>query len=111
MATGGKTLTFNQYNTHEAMKWTIIDKKTRLPIDLTGASINVLVKDLTETTTIIDSTATIISPATNGQCSYQPVTGEMDISGSYKVQLTVTFADTTKSIIRNMFIKIEDTMT
>ena len=105
MVLGGKTLAFTQGNTHEGMKWTIIDELRRFPIDITGATINVLVQSLDTSITIIDRVATIIDPA-DGTCKLTPVVGEMDIPGSYKAQLHIVFSDTTETYIQNMFITI-----
>ncbi len=102
---GGKTLTFIQGNTHEGMKWTIIDKATRLPVDITGATVAVLIQSIDGSTTIINRNATQITP-TAGTCKLVPLVTEMDIIGEYIVQLTVTFPDTTIGIIQDMYIKI-----
>lgn len=105
MVLGGKTLTFIQGNTHEGMKWTIIDEKRGFPIDITGATINVLIQSIDTNTTIINKPATIID-ATKGTCKLVPVSGEMDTPGNYKVQLHITFADSTEVYIQDMFITV-----
>ena len=101
----GGTLTFIQGNTHEGMKWSIVDEERGFAIDITGATINVLIQSVDTSTTIIDRVATIIL-ATNGTCKLVPVVGEMDIPGNYKVQLHIVFADATEVYIQNMFINI-----
>jgi len=105
MVLGGKTLTFIQGNTHEGMKWTIVDEERGFPIDITGATINVLIQSVDSSTTIIDRIATIIT-ATLGTCKLVPVNPEMDTPGNYKVQLHIVFDDTTEVYIQNMFITI-----
>jgi hypothetical protein len=92
------------------MKWTIIDKATRLPIDLTGSTIAVLVQSIDETTTIINRNATIID-ATAGTCKLVPQTGEMDTAGDYAVQLTITFSDGTIGYIGDMFLIVKTART
>jgi len=105
MVLGGKTLTFTQGNTHEGMKWTIVDEERGFPIDITGATITCLVQSTDGSTTIINREVTIIDPAF-GTCKLVPVTGEMDIPDTYKVQLHMLFTDTTEVYIQNMFITI-----
>jgi len=105
MVLGGKTLTFIQGNTHEGMKWTIVDEERGFPIDITGATINVLIQSVDSSTTIIDRIATIIT-ATLGTCKLVPLSPEMDTPGNYKVQLHIVFDDTTEVYIQNMFITI-----
>ena len=101
----GKTLIFIQGNTHEGMKWTIVDDKRGFPIDITGATINVLVQNVDGGITIIDRVATIIDPLL-GTCNLVPITPEMNTPGNYKVQLHIVFVDTTEVYIQNMFINI-----
>lgn len=105
MVLGGKTLTFVEGNTHEGMHWIIVDEARGFPIDITSATINVLIQGVDETNTIINRIATIIDP-TLGTCNLIPVTGEMDIPGNYKVQLHIIFADTTEAYIQKMSINI-----
>lgn len=106
MVLSGKTLTFIEGNTHEGMKWTILDDERGFPIDITGATVNVLVQSVDGDTTIIEREATI-TDATAGECELIPNSGEMDIPGNYKVQLHVVFADTTELYIqRDMNIVI-----
>jgi len=105
MSFGGKTLTFVQGNTHEGMKWTIVDEERGFPIDITGATINVLVQSVDGSSTIINRVATTIT-ATEGTCKLVPITGEMNIPGNYKVQLHIVFPDTTEVYVQNMFITI-----
>ena len=105
MVLGGKTLTFIEGNTHEGMKWTIVDEERGFPIDITGSTINVLIQGIDGTNTIIDRVATIIDPAL-GTCKLVPVAGEMDTPGNYKVQLYIVFTDTTEVYVQNMFITI-----
>ena len=105
MVLGGKTLTFVQGNTHEGMKWTIVDEERGFPIDITGATITVLIQSVDTSTTIINRVATIIVPE-DGTCKLVPVAGEMDTPGNYKVQLHILFTDTTEVYIQNMFITI-----
>lgn len=105
MVLSGKTLTFTQGNTHESMKWTIVDEERGFPIDITDAIINVLVQSVNSSTTIIDRVATIIT-GTLGTCKLIPVSPEMDTPGNYKVQLHIVFIDTTEVFIQNMSISI-----
>jgi hypothetical protein len=105
MVLGGKTLTFVEGNTHEGMKWTILDEERGFPIDITGATITCLIQTVDGNTTIIDRTVTIIDPLI-GTCKLVPVAGEMDTPGNYKVQLHILFADTTEVYVQNMFITI-----
>ena len=105
MVSGGKTLTFIEGNTHEGMKWTIVDEERGFPIDITSSTINVLIQSVDGSTTIISRVATIIDPLI-GTCKLIPITGEMDTPGNYKVQLHIVFADTTEVYIQNMFITI-----
>lgn len=105
MVLKNKTLIFEEGNSHEGMKWTIIDQSTRIPIDLTGASVEVLVKTIDEQKTIINRSATILD-ATAGTCELIPTSAEMDTPGQYKVQLKITFADTTVAYLQGMNIII-----
>lgn len=105
MVLSGKTLTFIEGNTHEGMKWTIVDEERGFPINITGSTINVLVQSVNGTDTIINRIATIIDP-TLGTCKLVPISGEMDDPGNYKVQLHIVFADTTEVYVQNMFITI-----
>lgn len=105
MVLSGKTLTFTQGNTHEGMEWTVVDEKRGFPIDIAGATLNVLIQSLDASTTIINRTATIIDPAF-GTCILTPIIGEMDIPGNYKVQLHIIFEDATEVYMQNMFISI-----
>lgn len=105
MVLGGKTLTFIQGNTHEGMKWTIVDEVRRFPIDITGATINVIIQDVDGDPTIINREAVIIDPEF-GTCKLVPIAGEMNTPGNYKVQLHISFIDATEVYIQNMFITI-----
>ncbi len=105
MVLSGKTLTFIEGNTHEGMHWTIVDQARGFPIDITGATITVLIQDVNETDTIINRVANPIDPIL-GTCKLTPVAGEMDIPGSYKVQLHIVFADTTEVYIQKMSLNI-----
>ncbi len=105
MTVAGKTLTFIQGNTHEGMKWIIVDEERGFPIDITGATLTVLVQSVDTSTTIINRLATIIT-AINGTCKLVPITGEMDMPGKYKVQLHIIFPDITEVYIQNMNINI-----
>ncbi len=105
MGLRGETLFFIQGNTHEGMKWNIVDEARGFPIDITGTTITVLVQSVDTSTTIINRLATIIT-ATDGTCKLVPVATEMDIPGNYKVQLHILFTDATEIFIQNMFITI-----
>ena len=106
MVLSGKTLTFIEGNTHEGMHWTIVDEARGFPIDITDATINVLIQGVLETTdTIINRAATIIDP-TLGTCKLVPIAGEMDIPGNYKVQLHIVFADATEVYLQKMSLNI-----
>lgn len=104
-----KTLYFDAGNSHEGMKWTLRDQSNGIPIDLTGATVDVLVKSMDEETTIIDRSATI-TDATGGECELIPTAAEMSDSGEYKVQLKITFSDTTVTYIGDMNIIIRDVL-
>jgi len=105
MVLGGETLTFVEGNTHEGMKWSIVDQERGAPIDITGATITVLIQSIDTSTTIVNRVATIIDP-TLGTCKLIPVADEMDIPGNYKVQLHILFPDTTEVYVQNMLITI-----
>ncbi len=105
MVLSGKTLTFIEGNTHEGMHWTIVDEARGFPIDITGATINVFIQGVLETDTIINRVATIIDP-TLGTCNLIPTAGEMDVPGSYKVQLHIVFADATEVYLQKMSLNI-----
>lgn len=105
MVLGGKTISFVQGNTHEGMKWTIVDQKKGFVIDITGATLNVLVQSVDTSITIIDRVATIIDPML-GTSRLIPIAGEMDIPGNYKVQLHIVFSDLTEIYIQNMYVII-----
>ena len=105
MVKSGKTLFFSEGNTHEGMKWTIIDEKWSFPIDITDATITCLAQSLDGSLTIINREVVPIDP-TLGTCKLVPVAGEMDTPGTYKVQLHIEFVDTTETYIQNMFITI-----
>ncbi len=105
MSFAGKTLTFIQGNTHEGMKWTILDEERGFPIDITGATINVLVQSVDGALTIINRVADIIDP-TLGTCKLVPISTEMGTAGNFKVQLQIIFSDATEVFIQDMFINI-----
>ena len=105
MVLSGKTLTFIEGNTHEGMHWTIVDEARGFPIDITDATINVLIQGVDETDTIINREATIIDP-TLGTCKLVPIAGEMDVPGNYKVQLHIVFTDTTEVYLQKMSLNI-----
>lgn len=101
----GKTLTFQQYNTHEAMKWTIVDEERGSPINLTAATITCIIQSVDETSTIIDQEVEYIDRVI-GEIKLVPTTGDFDTPGLYKVQLKIVYGDTTIAYIQDMFISI-----
>lgn len=104
-----QTLIFAQGQTREGMKWTIIDTKINRPVDLTGSTVNLLVFDAVDrSTVIVQNTADLLIPETNGQCQYFFGTGESDRVGTYEVELNpINFADGSVGILDDMQIVIK----
>jgi len=62
-------------------------------IDLTGASVSIVLRNRT-TETVIKRAATILSPATAGLVEYQFVSGDTVVAGSYDLEWEIVFPDT-----------------
>lgn len=101
-----QTLIFAKGQTREGMKWTIIDTKTNKPVDLTGATVNIIAFDAADRTTIIiQNTAELLIPETNGQCQYFFGSGESDRAGTYEIELNpIDFASGDVGILDEMQI-------
>ncbi len=104
-----QTLIYAQGQTREGMKWTVTDTKTNKPVDFTGATVNVLVFDaIDRSTVIIEDTAELLIPKTNGQCQYFFKSGESDRAGRYEVELNpLEFAGGEVGILDDMQIVIK----
>ena len=64
-------------------------------VDLTSCSVKFHMKK-DDGTLLIDKTATILNPPTDGRVQYDWASGETNVTGLCKVEFEVTFADTKK---------------
>lgn len=67
------------------------------PVDLTGATVTIRMSIEGGTDTLLEETATIQSPATDGGVEYQWQTGDTDTIGTHIVEWKVVFADSSIS--------------
>lgn len=67
-----------------------------LGVDLTGATVAILVRAVDESTPKVNLAAATITDATTGAVSYQWQVGDTDEGGLYFVEWVVTFGDGTK---------------
>jgi hypothetical protein len=79
-------------DTNSVVRVTIVNKQTRVVVDLTGSTVNFIFSIGTGPTK--SAVMTILSPATAGVCEYQFVAGDL-VAGTMSAAIQVTFADTT----------------
>ena len=58
--------------------------------DLTGATVKLQARAVGSSTLTIDAAATVVPPATSGQVSYTPVSGDVDNAGEFLARWLVT---------------------
>lgn len=78
-------------------------------IDLTNTTVTMkLFRGATQTNTTAGHNAcTVLSPSTAGVMSWQPKTGDLPLPGSYKGDVTVTYADLTfETLYGNFLLKV-----
>ena len=76
-----------------AIRFTSAITKSGVAVDLTGASVLMLLK---RGATLYSLTAAIDGAATGGNVEYEPGTGFPTIAGTYQQEGEVTFSDATK---------------
>ena len=87
----------------------LCDRPDGSVIDLTNTTVTLkLFRGSTQTNTTSGHNACInLSPATAGIISWQPKTGDLPTAGTYKGDITVTYADSTEeTLYGNLILKI-----
>lgn len=75
------------------LKMRLIDETTGQPLDLTGATVRVVVSSAPGAVPISDGTASIVDPATDGRFDYASREGETVRSGPFHVEATASRPD------------------
>lgn len=73
----------------------ILNKSDYEPVDLTGASVDFRmfkINDDDTVTTLVDASATVETPETEGTITYNWAAGDTDIAGNHKAQFEITFS-------------------
>ena len=88
----GTIYDFVEADTNSVVRVTITNRQTKLPIDLTAATVRF--RFSIDGGTVKAPTMTIVSPATAGVVEYQFITGDLT-PGTMSAATEITFADTT----------------
>ena len=93
--------------------FTINDKTTRLPIDLTGGSVKLTVSSVENppdaTTKIFDIAGALASDPKTGVVTFSPTVGNTSIAGSYFYDVQLTGADgSIRTVAKSTFVVLQD---
>jgi hypothetical protein len=79
-------------------------------INLTDAIVRFHMREIGETTTTTDASATVVSPATSGVVQYNWAADDTDTVGSYQAEFEVEYGDgSIETFPNNGYIRVEIT--
>jgi hypothetical protein len=86
---------FKQGTTYQPFDFVLIDVDGKTPMDLSGCSVRLTIAD---NTSIVMDKPMALDDAVNGAISYTLLETDIIVSGSYSMEITVTFPDGKKEI-------------
>jgi len=103
----GNIYKFIEGQTKEGLNFTLVNKNTGLPVDVTDATIVLTAFHPKSRDKLFNGDCDPDVPA-SGTFHYSFIAGDLDETGTFECEVTITFADTTIGKIQDFYIKVEE---